>query len=121
MVLAVLAGCHRSLDYAYLTSHPSALQSAFKQCEETEFAEPDCLVVRQAMIDFVNLVNENQKNQEAFGKKILEAEYEMVNAKIELHRLKGMGSQFAEAKKVYQAKREKVNMLLAVVAASGSE
>jgi hypothetical protein len=113
--VCLITSCHHAapMDYAYLTSHPAALQDAVNQCKMTDFAGMDCATVRRAANDFSELMNEEEQNPVAFGKKILEAQTQLVDLQNK--------AQSPTTEQARQQQQEKIDAMLAVVSTHSPE
>ena len=80
LLALLLTGCHDQHNYQYYMTHPQALAKAVMHCVALPNSanEPMCLIVSQAQNDFEQYVSEEQLHPQAFGKKIMEAEDQMV-------------------------------------------
>jgi hypothetical protein len=110
-------GAKSTWNYSYLMTHSEVLESAVKHCEQ-EIADPDCLVVRQAVMHFANLVAERRNNAQAFGKQILANQTLLIELQTQLDALNPDAAGYVKAKEAYAIQLQKVNILLSVVSAT---
>lgn len=80
LTMCLLAACDQQQIYSkfYLMTHPAMLQKTIQTCHKMQvmaqsFSE-QCRIANEANIEMANLVDEQQKNPQAFGQRILEAE-----------------------------------------------
>lgn len=134
----LLAGCHQTYSSEYLLQHPNTLEAEFSKCQNDSADASYCDVVKQTTQQFVALANVRRDDPELFGKQILQAELDMVNAKEQYAQTKdaltksknnhdadavitAATEKLNQAKQAYKDKTVKVKTLLAVVAATSSD
>ena len=123
-----MTGCNEKQSYSYLMRHPGFLHREEMRCnnmtQKTSAQAAQCAEVKRAATDFMTLASEQQTDPEGFGKRVMRAENECVDAKKQLvearQQLTSSPGQEAEkkvevAKKRYREKRETVGMFLAVI------
>lgn len=128
-ILIGLTSCQpENKSYDYFMQHPDVVQSTLSECESQN--SEVCDTARRAERDFQALTNDRDMNPEKFGEKILLAENDLAQKKLDLQHAKAELNKSpanADLKKTidtltesYRAQLENVNTLLAVVSASGS-
>lgn len=118
LLFTCLTPCYAALHYAYLMTHPQALEKAYQHCQQP--LSQYCQAVMRAAADFQALMNERTENPEAFGEKILIAEIEQAKAE-QAVQAAGRVASLEKLKKILAEKKQQVNILLAVVAAMSAE
>ena len=128
VMMLALTACQEKKDYAYLMQHPTELTKAVQRCNAktsmTSEEASQCAETKRAATDFMAIVSEQQMNPEKFGKRVLQAEYQMVEAKRQLQQLQktpGTPQQIASATQAYQTKKQEVKTLLAVLSTQSPE
>lgn len=131
----LLISCNNSFSHEYLLEHPDVLQKELTRCQESGEYTSYCDGVKQAGQEFMALVSARGNDPELFGRQILQAQSELADEKEKLEQLRQeqeqmKGSPATElqdmqkkldlVKTTYQAKEQKVKVLLAVVAATTS-
>lgn len=127
--VSLVSGCNQEKSSArYLMRHPEVLQKEFDKCHADLSAH--CEMVRQAALSFDELSQERASDQEGFGKKIMEAEMELVkiNDALQVARKQYLASpDKMELQKIvevleqtYRTQADHVDALLAVASAGGS-
>jgi hypothetical protein len=115
LMVTLLTACQpEPTDYKALMTHPEALERDMGRCQINEKIAADCEVVRRASADFAMLVSDRAANPEAFGMKILAAQTALGIAKTALQN----NDKDASAQQNYNDQLQKVNVLLAAVAAT---
>lgn len=115
--------------YDYFMQHPDIVQSTLAECDTN--SSETCETARRAEHDFQALMNDRDTDPERFGEKILLAENDLVQKRLDLEHAKAAAenahSGSADLNKTvetltdeYHSQLENVNTLLAVVAAGGS-
>jgi hypothetical protein len=132
-LLSLIAGCgQRKPSYHYLMLHPHYLQDVYNQCvEEAAKTAWSCQTIMRAQADFMALSYQREQDAEGFGAQILQAEENSAFLKQKLHvalqaykplpnsqDLKKRHLELDKAQNSYKASLEKVEVLLAVVAAT---
>ncbi len=104
-----LTSCHaQSLTYEYLMQHPKQLQQEYTRCTQGENQdEAQCKTIKQAAADFLQLVEERNRDPEEFGSHIMQVQTRLATAKLDP----------AEKQKQVQ----QLHTLYAVIAATTSE
>lgn len=89
----VLVGCEKEITYEYLMTHPKFLLYQLSVCEKNLSLQggdneknlaSQCQVVMKARENFLLIAREQQQDPEAFGKKILQTEFDLANIKNQL-------------------------------------
>jgi beta-N-acetylglucosaminidase len=131
----VLTACDKKMTYSYLMTHPQVLQTAVEKCQEDNSDEETCRVVSYAANNMITIINEQQKDPEKFGEKLMQSQWQLSDleqkmqmAKAKLNTLKTSSSNlktaqkdFAEAQKAYQDKKAEVQVMLAVLGLGSPE
>lgn len=118
----LLAACSPQYDYFYYMTHPDALREAVIHCLEDNHAstESECQMVNKAQKDFEEYVNEEHTDPQAFGKKIMVEENQMMSLQEDLLRLKAAQPvdrvKFHLTKQADHEQQQKVAILLSIVA-----
>jgi phage-related tail protein len=114
--VVLLAGCKQQpVDYEYLMTHPHYLEQALNTCETSVKPGDECDVVKRAADDFTALVNEYSSSQEDFGRRVLAAETQLGQTESDLKAADV--SHQTVLKQSYQDQKQKLQVLLAVIAA----
>lgn len=79
LAVFVLAGCQNQPEQyssTYLMQHPSVLKTEMVRCQTTEGDQPDayCTMVTQTTNDFFSILLQQQREPEAFGQRIMQAQ-----------------------------------------------
>jgi len=82
--------------------HPLVLKQMILRCDESDL--PECTDVKRAAQDFSQLINERQEDPEKFGMKIMAAQQELANLKLQRATSQALTEQ-----------QQKINVLYAVV------
>jgi hypothetical protein len=130
-LMGMLTGCQQRTDYAYLIQHPKQLHQALEECHTltTMTSEEDlqCKEIKRAGADFTAMLSEQQLDPEKFGKRLLQAEYQLALTKQKLAELKRLPSepttaqQLADTKKLYLEKKAEIKTMLAVIGTQSPE
>jgi len=109
LVYLLLLSCSNTSSYDYFIMHPNELQKAYSACQINETSR--CVVVKQAAHDVSEVIYEQTRDPEQFGKKImiLQAELEM------------MKKNNAADRKTYEEQLKKLQLMYAVLGAQGPE
>lgn len=131
IILPVLTGCQHPLTYAYLMTHPAALEKKVAYCQRGGVSNQDdesCKLIMHAATDFMALLREQQFDPEKFGNKIMQAEdacisahEKMVQAKRDSLMSDKAKASYLAAKQAYDEQYEQVRILLAVASTSSPE
>jgi hypothetical protein len=125
VMLLPLTACQAKTDYAYLMQHPLELRKAVQRCETVASEDASqCHEVQRAATDFMSIARDQQMDPEKFGRRVMQAEDQLVKAKQTLEHLQttqAPADQITSATKVYQAKKEEVKTLLAVLSTQSPE
>ena len=128
VMLFALTGCQEKKDYAYWMQHPAQLSEVMQRCHAKTSESLDeasqCTEAKRAASDFMTIVNEQQMNPEKFGRRVMQAEIELTQAKQKLQQLRKdqvVAEQIVIAAKAYQEKKEEVKTLLAVLSTQSPE
>lgn len=68
----VLISCKKDITYEYLMQHPMELQNKYAYCMEEHDDNMQCEMIKKALRDFSQLVDERNSNPEEFGHKIMQ-------------------------------------------------
>ena len=101
--LLLFVSCSYTKSYDYLMTHPLVLKKMMLQCDESDL--PECTDVKRAAQDFSELVNERQDDPQQFGMKIMAAQQELANLRLQHATPQARTEQ-----------QQKINVLYAVVA-----
>lgn len=79
LVVLALVGCQNQPEQyssTYLMQHPSLLKTEMVRCQTTEGDQPDayCTMVTQTTNDFFSILLQQQREPEAFGQRIMQAQ-----------------------------------------------
>lgn len=108
-----LSSCEgQPLTYQFLMTHPERLEQEAARCEAIQSSS--CDIVKQAATDFLELEIKRRNSPEEFGQQIMQEELQMANKLEMLQQAKNS----REAQAAYEEQRDKVQRLLAVVAAT---
>ena len=136
IMLVVLTGCKEKLTYQYMMRHPAFLQTELKRCNsltiKTGTQITECAEVDRAGTDFQSLLNEQKIDPAPFGKRVMDAERESVNAKEQMEKahqalqsgsgdLREAENKFQNAKRFYKEKLNAVKVMLAVISTHSPE
>ncbi len=125
MVLG-LWGCDRKpLTYVYLMQHADEMQQAVADCQGQ--STPECMMVKKAAQDYVDLNNIHQDNPELFGQRLLQTQQDYAKVTADLNTLKQKPSDANNQKQMVAlseqatALSEKISAMLAIVALTSPE
>lgn len=108
----LLTACQPTPTRQYLMQHPEALKKELAICQEKNLTTAYCDQVKEVAADFTVLANAQRENPQAFGLQIQQAEQAVAEAKAHFEQAAS-----AEAKQAYETQMQKVQSMLAVVAA----
>lgn len=79
LAVLVLVGCQNQpeqYDSTYLMQHPSVLKTEMVRCQSTQGDQPDayCAMVTQTTNDFFSILLQQQREPEAFGERVMQAQ-----------------------------------------------
>lgn len=141
MLVPMLTACNEKRNYAYLMRHPMYLHEENMRCDRmvnrTSAELAACNEVKRASADFMAIVNDQQINPEGFGKRVMQAERDCVDAKNKMQAARralqlqknqtsaadgsALEKQYLDARMVYKVKRNNVQQLLAAIGTHSPE
>jgi len=105
-----LFGCDQETkDYSWYMLHPLALKEEVTTCQTNALSGKNvsqCKMIMQAAYDMTEIVNEQQREPEQFGQRVMDEEYRLQRA------------QENKDEKVYREQLQRVNVLMAVLSLS---
>lgn len=140
MLVPALTACKEKPTYSYLMRHPAYLHEENMRCDrmvsKTSEDVQTCAEIKRANMDFMTLLNDQQMDPEAFGKRVMQAERECVAAMktmeeakhtLETQQQAGQGDlpllekNYWAAKLSYKEKHTAVQQLLVVIGTHSPE
>lgn len=132
-IIISLTGCRENYSHEYLLSHPEVVQTELMQCRKSSEYNTYCDMVKHTADEFEALINVRASDPEAFGKQIMQTEVTCLEAKENLQKIRqeyqqlktnhpqdatlnDLQNKLQQAKQDYEAQKQKVSTLLAVVA-----
>lgn len=113
--MTVLSGCHKEITYNYLMQHPHQLQKILNECHLQ--THPYCDEANRAADDFTSYVDKRRENPELFGQQIMQVQQQLalLSKNDEQAKQEKNPEKIKIAEQAYQAEKEKLNILYAVV------
>jgi hypothetical protein len=122
-----LVGCKPHHSYSYLMTHPKVLQREVARCLSIPNGtmDSDCEMVSHAHNDFESEIADERSDQQAYGKKILAAELQLVVLGNDIKAIRAKSNldlvKLKLAKRAYREQSAKVRIMLNVVAVTNWE
>jgi hypothetical protein len=119
----ILAGCHSSESRESLMLNPKKLETEATRCRSDSHLRPFyCEMVINTAEDFNGLINLRSANPEQFGQQIIETQQQLAVTVAAIKNVQSANpkdyKKIDPLKQLYQEQSQKLQMLLAVVAAT---